>query len=220
MSRTPFYLSEELASYVTEHSEPDGPVVAELVDETAQLSAAGMQVDTGQARLLGMLVAAMGATRVLEVGTFTGLSSLRMAAALPEDGELVACDVSEEWTAIARRYWERAWVADRITLRLGPAAGTLQALADEGAGPFDLAFVDADKEGYHGYVDAIHPLLRTNGLVVVDNTLWSGRVTDAREGADESTRALQDFNDAMVADDRFETVLVPAYDGLTVLRRR
>ena len=220
MSRAPFYLSDELAGYVTAHTDPDDEVVADLVAETAGLEAAGMQVDTGQARLLGVLVAAVGARRVLEVGTFTGLSSLQMARALPADGVLVACDVSEEWTAVARRYWERAGVAGRITLRLGPAAQTLAALAADGAAPFDLAFVDADKEGYLAYVDAIHPLLRTDGLVLVDNTLWSGRITDPQDGADESTRALQDFNDAMVADDRFETVLVPVYDGLTVLRRR
>ncbi len=111
-------------------------------------------------------------------------------------------------------------MGDRITLRLGPAAETLRALADEQAGPFDLAFVDADKEGYRGYVEAIHPLLRTDGLVVVDNTLWAGRIIDPQDEADSATRALQDFNDAVVADERFETVLVPAYDGLTVLRRR
>lgn len=220
MTRAPFYLSDELAAYVATHHDPDEPVVADLVAETAELSAANMQVASGQARLLSMLVAAMGATRVLEVGTFTGLSALRMAQALPADGHLVACDVSEEWTAIARRYWERAGVADRITLRLGPAAETLAALAAEEAGPFDLAFVDADKEGYRGYVDAIHPLLRTDGLVLVDNTLWSGHITDDPAGADEATRALQAFNDAVVTDERFETVLVPAYDGLTVLRRR
>lgn len=220
MTRAPFYLSDELAAYVATHHDPDEPVVADLVAETAELSAANMQVASGQARLLGMLVAAIGATRVLEVGTFTGLSALRMARALPADGHLVACDVSEEWTAIARRYWERAGVADRITLRLGPAAETLTALAAEGAGPFDLAFVDADKEGYRAYVDAIHPLLRTDGLVLVDNTLWSGRITDDPAGADGATRALQAFNDVVVADERFETVLVPAYDGLTLLRRR
>lgn len=220
MSRAPFYLSDELAAYVTAHTDADDEVVADLVAETAELEAAGMQVDTGQARLLGVLVAAMGARRVLEVGTFTGLSSLRMARALPHDGHLVACDVSDEWTSVARRHWERAGVADRVTLRLGPAAETLRELAEEQARPFDLAFVDADKEGYRDYVDAIHPLLRPDGLVLVDNTLWSGHITDPRDGADESTRALQDFNDAMVADDRFETVLVPVYDGLTVLRRR
>ena len=220
MTRRPFYLSDELADYVAGHTDPDEEVVADLVAETAELDAANMQVDTGQARLLGVLVAATGARRVLEVGTFTGLSALRMAQALPEDGLLVACDVSEEWTAIARRYWQRAGVADRIDLRLGPAAATLDALAAEGAAPFDLAFVDADKPGYEAYVDAIHPLLRTDGLVLVDNTLWSGRIADPADPDDEATRALQRVNDAVVADDRFETVLVPVYDGLTVLRRR
>lgn len=220
MSRAPFYLSDELTAYVATHHDADEPVVADLVGETAGLAEANMQVDAGQARLLGMLVAAMGATRVLEVGTFTGLSSLRMAQALPDDGRLVACDVSEEWTTIARRYWERAGVADRITLRLGPAAETLEALAAEDGERFDFAFVDADKEGYRSYVDAIHPLLRTDGLIAVDNTLWSGRITAPPDDADTSTRALQTFNDAVVADQRFETVLVPVYDGLTLLRRR
>lgn len=220
MTRAPFYLSDELAAYLEEHSDPFDDVVADLVAETAELDAANMQVSTGQARLLGILVAATGAIRVLEVGTFTGLSALCMARALPADGRLVACDVSEEWTAIARRYWERTGVADRITLRLGPASATLERLAAEGAAPFDLAFVDADKEGYASYVDALHPLLRPDGLVLVDNTLWSGRVTDPPQEADDATRALQAFNTAMVDDERFETVLVPAYDGLTFLRRR
>lgn len=220
MSRAPFYLSEELAAYVATHHDPDDAVVADLVAETAELAEANMQVDAGQARLLGMLVAAMGATHVLEVGTFTGLSALRMARALPAEGRLVACDVSEEWTSIARRHWEHAGVADRIDLRLGPADETLAALAAEDGPRFDLAFVDADKEGYRGYVDAIHPLVRTDGLIAVDNTLWSGRITAAPDDADTATRALQAFNDAVVADERFETVLVPAYDGLTLLRRR
>lgn len=220
MSRAPFYLSDELHAYVEAHTDPVDDVVADLVAETAELEAANMQVATGQARLLGILVAATRATRVLEVGTFTGLSALLMARALPQDGLLVACDVSEEWTAIARRYWERAGVADRIDLRLGPASATLAELAAADAAPFDLAFVDADKEGYRGYVDALHPLLRPDGLVLVDNTLWAGRITDPPQDADDATRALQAFNAAMVDDDRYGTVLVPAYDGLTVLRRR
>ena len=220
MSRAPFYLSHGQAAYVEGHTEAVEGAVADLVAETAQLEAANMQVNTGQARLLGILVAAMGARQVLEVGTFTGLSALMMARALPSDGRLVACDVSEQWTAIARRHWQRAGVADRITLRLGPAAATLAELTSEDAGPFDLAFVDADKEGYRGYVDALHPLVRPDGLVLVDNTLWRGQVVEVADEDDDTTRALQRFNDGVVADHRFETVLVPAYDGLTVLRRR
>lgn len=218
MSRVPFNLSPELARYVEDHTDAPDVVVEDLVAETARMAEANMQVATGQARLLGLLVAAVGARRVLEVGTFTGLSALQMARALPDDGELVACDVSEQWTAVARRHWRRAGVEDRITLRLGPAADTLAALAQEGVASFDLAFVDADKEGYGGYVDAIHPLLRRKGLVLLDNTLWSGRVTD--DDVDEVTRAVRDVNAAVVADERWETVLVPAWDGLTVLRRR
>lgn len=220
MTRVPFSLSDELAAYVEQHSETADDVVADLVAETAQMDAADMQVAVAQGQLLGLLVAVTGATRVLEVGTFTGLSALCMARALPAGGRLVACDVSREWTAIARRYWQRAGVADRIDLHLGPAAETLDQLVEETTDPFDLAFVDADKEGYRGYVDRIHALLRPDGLVLVDNTLWSGRVVDDPEAADASTRAMQQFNDAVVDDRRFETVLVPAWDGLTMLRRR
>lgn len=223
MTRAPFYLSPELAAYVAEHSEPNEDLVADLVAETAKLELAQMQVSSEQARMLGMLVAVLDAAWVLEVGTFTGLSALRMAQALRGTGRLVTCDVSEEWTSIATRYWRLAGVADRISLRLGPGAETLVALAEEGAGPFDLAFIDADKEGYADYVELVHPLLRPDGLAVVDNTLWSGRVvdhTDPGDEADTATRALQAFNRRVVDDDRFETVLLPVFDGLTLLRKR
>jgi len=218
MSRRPFYLSDELAAYVADRSEAPDEVAAALIAETSQLPLADMQVSHGQATLLGMLVRATGAARVLEIGTFTGLSALGMAQALPDGGQLVACDVSEEWTAIGRRHWEQAGVGDRIDLRIGPALDTLASLAAEDA-TFDFAFVDADKANYVAYVDALHGLLRPDGLVAADNTLWSGRVVD-EAGRDENLAAIQAFNDTVAVDPRWETVLLPIFDGLTLLRRR
>lgn len=217
MSRAPFYLTPELAGYVAAHSEPPGPVAAALIDETAELPNAGMQVAPEQAQFLAMLVRLTGAAEVLEIGTFTGLSSLAMASALPEGGRLVACDVSEEWTAVARRHWESAGVADRIELRIGKALDTLETLAAEGAS-FDLVFIDADKVGYPAYLERVLPMVPSGGLVVVDNTLRGGQVVG--DGDDPDLAAIRRFNAQVVADPRVETLLLPVFDGLTLALKR
>ncbi len=212
-----FFLSDDLAEYVRSHSEAIDPLDLELIDETALLPGAGMQVSPEQGRFLAFLVQISGARQVLELGTFTGYSTLCMARAMAPDGRIIACDVSEEWTRTARRYWERAGVADRIDLRIGPAIDTLAAMPQEPL--FDLAFIDADKEGYPAYLEAVVPRLRVGGLLVADNVLWSGRVVDP-SSQDESVTALRRFNEMAVADPRVETVVLPVFDGLTLAIRR
>ena len=217
MTARNFLLSDALDAYVRAHTEPPGPIARDLIAETAALPMAGMQIGPDEAGLLALLVRISGARDLIEVGTFTGYSSLAMASALPEGGRLLCCDVSEEWTAIARRYWRRAGVADRIELRLAPAIETLRALP---AGPqFDLAFLDADKERYPDYFAELVPRLRPGGLLLADNVLWSGAVADDADGR-ESTAGLRRFNQLAVHDDRLETVLLPAFDGLSISRRR
>ena len=178
-----------------------------------------MQISASQGALMQMLVRLTGAKRAVEVGTFTGFSALCIARALPDDGHLLCCDVSEEWTAIARRYWERAGVARKIELRIAPALETLATLPPDE--PIDLAFIDADKSNYGGYYEALLARLRPNGLILVDNTLWSGNVVKA-EAEDDSkdTKALRVFNDAVAADMRVESYILPIGDGVTVIRKR
>ncbi len=217
MTARNFLLSDALDAYVRAHTEPPGPIARDLIAETAALPMAGMQIGPDEAGLLALLVRISGARDLIEVGTFTGYSSLAMASALPEGGRLLCCDVSEEWTAIARRYWRRAGVADRIELRLAPAIETLRALP---AGPqFDLAFLDADKERYPDYFAELVPRLRPGGLLLADNVLWSGAVADDTDQR-ESTAGLRRFSQLAVQDDRLETVLLPAFDGLSISRRR
>lgn len=212
-----FFLSDDLAEYVRSHSEAIDPLDLELIDETSLLPNAGMQISPEQGKFLAFLVQISGARQVLELGTFTGYSTLCMARAMAPGGRIIACDVSEEWTRTARRYWERAGVADRIDLRIGPATGTLAAMPQEPL--FDLAFIDADKEGYPAYLKAVVPRLRAGGLLVADNVLWSGRVVDP-SSQDESVAALRRFNQMAVADPRIETVVLPVFDGLTLAIRR
>jgi len=208
-----FALDDSLHGYVVAHSTSLDDVQRELIDTTAALGAiAGMQTGPDQVVLLTLLTRAIGARRAVEVGTFTGASSLAIAKGLPADGRLVCCDVSEEWTAIARDAWEKAGVADRIDLRIGPATDTLQTLTGE---RIDLAYVDANKDGYIDYFEAIVPLLRPRGLLLADNTLWSGRVADEAVD-DDNTRAIRAFNDHVVADPRVDAVMVSIGDGLTV----
>ena len=217
MTARNFLLSDALDAYVRAHTEPPDPIARDLIAETAALPMAGMQIGPDEAGLLALLVRISGARDLIEVGTFTGYSSLAMASALPEGGRLLCCDVSEEWTAIARRYWRRAGVADRIELRLAPAIETLRALP---AGPqFDLAFLDADKERYPDYFAELVPRLRPGGLLLADNVLWSGAVADDADGR-ESTAGLRRFSRLAVDDERLETVLLPAFDGLSISRRR
>jgi predicted O-methyltransferase YrrM len=188
--------------------------------ETARLPNAGMQIGPDQAALLALLVRMIGARRALEIGTYTGYSALAVAQALPAGGRLVCCDVSDEWTQIARRHWREAGMADRIELRLAPAAETLADLArDPGPDSFDFAFVDADKTGYDDYYERCLALVRRGGLIVFDNTLWSGAVADPSRD-DDDTKALRALNRKAHADARVDACLLTVGDGVLLVRRR
>jgi len=210
-------LSPALSDYVLAHTEPPDEVMAALIAETAGMSEVNMQIGPDQAAFMTLLARSVNARRAIEIGTFTGLSALAVARALPEDGSLLCCDINPEWTAIGRRYWERAGVSDLIEVRIGPAAQTLAALPEEPT--YDFAFVDADKTGYAAYVAALYPRMRTNALVLLDNTLRSGRVLGGTDTSPDD-QALIALNDELAADSRWETVLLPVADGLTLLRKR
>ena len=211
-------LSPELADYMVAHRTPDDSVLRALRRETRERLGlrSGMQIAADEGTLLGLLVGALGARRVIEVGTFTGYSALAMARALPPDGSLLCCDTSEEWTAIARRYWERAGVADRIELRLGPGVDTLRALPPDPV--WDFAFIDADKASYLVYYEEILARLRPGGMIAVDNVLWGGRVLDDTDPTDD-TRAIREFNDFVAGDPRVQSVMLHVSDGLTLVRK-
>jgi len=191
-----------------------------LREQTAQMKWGGMQIGPDQAAFFAILVRSIGARRALEIGTFTGYSALAVASALPADGRLVCCDVSDEWTQVARRYWREAGLAERIDLRIAPASDTLAALArDPGPDSFDFAFVDADKTGYDGYYERCLTLVRPGGLIAFDNTLWSGAVVDpARDDAD--TKALRALNTKAHADPRVDACLLTIGDGVLLVRRK
>ena len=220
MTPRSFLLTPELSDYVRAGSEPPDDVAADLLAETAALADRGevpptFQIAQEQGTFMTVLTRALGVRRAIEIGTFTGFSALCVARGLPPDGRLTCLDVSEQYTAVARRYWERAGVADRVELRLGDAHETLRALPAEPT--FDLAFVDADKAGYADYVEQLHPRMADNGVVLLDNTLRGGRVL-APETDDD--RAVAELNAALARDPRWETVLLPLADGLTMLRKR
>ena len=217
MARSKF-LDAEVAEYALSHTSPPDEVQRSLQAVTAERTgnAAGMQIGHDQAVFMENLARGMGARNAVEVGVFTGYSSLALARGMGPDGRLLCCDVSEEWTAIAREHWEKAGVADRIDLVLGPALDTLRALPPDGR--FDLAFVDADKEAYLDYYEELLPRLRRGGLLLADNTLWGGRVLDP-EPADDDTGAIQAFNDALAADDRVRVVVLTVGDGVTMAQK-
>jgi caffeoyl-CoA O-methyltransferase len=213
-----FLLSDALHRYMVEHSAPLDEVAAALVAETAALGdASGMQIAPEQGTFLSILTAALGVRSAVEVGTFTGFSALCIARGLADGGRLLCCDVSEEWTAIGRRHWDRAGVGDRIELRLGPASDTLRSLP--GDATLDLAFIDADKGGYRDYAEQLIPRLRPGGVLLVDNVLWRGRVV-GRDEDDANLQHIQRFNDWLAANDAVECVVLPIGDGLTLARRR
>ncbi len=220
MTPRSFLLTPELADYVRASSEAPDDVAADLLAETAALAERGeapatFQIAPEQGAFMQLLTRALGARQAIEIGTFTGFSALCIARGLPENGSLICLDRSVEWTTVARRYWARAGVDDRIDLRLGEALPTLQALPV--GETFDLAFVDADKTGYPAYVDELYGRMTPNGVVLLDNTLRSGKVL-APESDDD--RALVELNAALAVDPRWETVLLPMADGLTMLRKR
>jgi caffeoyl-CoA O-methyltransferase len=220
MSNRTISLTDSLHEYLLRVSLREPDVLRDLRAETARLAQRSMQIAPEQGQFMALLARLVGARRCIEVGVFTGYSSLAVALALPDDGRIVACDVSEEWTAVARRYWERAGVADRIDLRLAPALQTLDSLLAAGeAGRYDLAFIDADKTRYGDYYERVLELLRPGGLVVIDNTLWSGRVADPAD-TDADTVALRELNERLLGDERVDLSLVPIGDGLTLARKR
>lgn len=212
------HLAPGLQPYLLAHSAPPDPLLAELISETARRfpDRKGLQIGPEQGTFMTMLVSLMGARQAIEVGTFTGYSSICLARGLAEGGKLICCDISAEWTSLARTYWEKAGLAGRIELRLGPALDTLRALPRRPA--FDLAFIDADKTGYSGYWDEIVPRMRSGGVILVDNTLLHGRIF--LENPDPDARAIRDFNEHSLSDGRVELVLLPVGDGLTMARRK
>jgi predicted O-methyltransferase YrrM len=211
---------EQIEKYVSSFITQETPLQRRLRAETAVLPEARMQIGPDQGALLALLIHLIGARRALEVGTFTGYSALAVASALPPDGRLVACDVSEKWTAIGRRYWEEAGVADRIDLRLGPAVDTLAGLLREGAaGSFDFAFIDADKESYDAYYEACLRLVRPGGLLAIDNVLWFGAVVDP-SAVDAETEAIRALNRKVRDDGRVEACLLTVGDGVMLARKR
>jgi caffeoyl-CoA O-methyltransferase len=213
-----FLLSSELADYLVAHGSPPDAVQEALIEETAALGpVAGMQISPEQGAFLTVLTRLLGARHAIEIGTFTGYSALSIARGLPDDGRLICCDVSEEWTSIGRKAWAAAGVADRIDLRIAPALDTLGALAP--GETFDLAFIDADKPNYANYYEALVPRMRVNGAILVDNVLWDGRVIQ-EDANDDNTVAIRAFNDLIAKDPRVEAVMLPISDGLTLARKR
>ena len=220
MSRQTLPLDDRLQDYLLRVSLREPEVMRRLREETASHPQANMQIAPEQGQLMALLVRLIGARRTLEVGVFTGYSALAVALALPDDGALLACDVSEEFTAIARRYWREAGVERKISLRLAPAIETLDAvLAEGGEGTFDFAFIDADKPSYAAYVERTLRLLRPGGLMLIDNVLWSGKVADPAV-RDPDVDAIRALNESLHRDERVDLSLLPIADGLTLARKR
>jgi predicted O-methyltransferase YrrM len=208
--RAPF-LPEKVARYIHEHSVREPLVLRELREATKAVPMSGMQIGADQGQFLQLLVQAIGARRCLEIGTYTGYSALAVALALPKDGRIICCDISEDWTAVGKPFWKKAGVEKKIDLRIGPALQTLKGLK----GPFDFVFIDADKPNYLKYYEACLPLVRKNGIIAIDNTLWSGAVADPSQ-KDADTVALRQFNDALHADQRVVLSMLPLGDGVTL----
>ena len=216
----PTWFNPEVAAYVADHTAPPDDVLSALIERTREVTGdrAIMQVSPSQGALLTLLTRVVGAKRALEIGTFTGYSSICIARGLSEGGYLMCCDVSEEYTSIARQAWADAGVDDRIELRIAPALETIAALPADSE--FDLLFIDADKENYLNYFEQVLPHLRTGGLMLVDNTLWSGRVVDENAEPGSVVATIREFNDAVAADPRVDSVILPVADGLTLVHKR
>ena len=220
MSDRRLQITDEIHRYLLDHSVREPDVLARLRAATASLPLAQMQIGPEQGQLMALLARLVGAKRCIEIGVFTGYSSLVVALALPQDGRILACDVSEEWTAIARRFWREAGVDHKIELKLQPATRTLEQLLAAGeAGHYDFAFIDADKPAYDTYYELLLKLLRPGGLIAIDNTLWSGQVANP-DDRDPNTVALRALNDKLHRDERIDLSLLPVGDGLTLARKR
>jgi caffeoyl-CoA O-methyltransferase len=220
MANRSLALDDRLYRYILDHSVHEPEVLAALRQETAQHPMGQMQIAPEQGQLMALLVQLLGVKKALEVGVFTGYSALTVALALPPEGTLTACDVSEEYTAIARRYWKKAGVADKIDLRIAPAVDTLNHLLESGAADsFDFAFIDADKSNYPTYYEQCLKLVRPGGLIAIDNVLWSGRVADPAT-QDNRTKNIRAFNHALYQDNRIVISLVPIADGLTLAMKK
>jgi caffeoyl-CoA O-methyltransferase len=220
MSLRSIGLDEKLYEYLLDVSLREPEVLRRLREETSRRDNANMQIAPEQGQFMALLVKLIGAERTLEIGTFTGYSALAVALALPPHGRVTACELSEEYAAVARRWWAEAGVTERIEIHVAPAIGTLDRMVEDGlAGRFDFAFIDADKQGYVDYWERCLRLVRQGGLIVVDNVLWDGRVVDPGD-TEESTRAIRAFNERVGKDDRVDLSLVPIGDGLTLARVR
>ena len=220
MSARMLRFSDELTDYLRTVGVREPRVLAELREETSGLRGAGMQISSEQGALMGNLVRILGARKALEVGTFTGYSAISVAMALPDDGKLIACDVSEEWTSIARRYWDKAGVTHKISLHLRPAVQTLDMLVADGQqDSFDFAFIDADKSNYDAYYERALLLVRPGGIIAIDNVLWGGSVIDASR-QDEDTNAIRALNEKIHGDERVDLSMLPVGDGLTLAVKR
>ena len=219
MSSRNNYIDANLYDYILANSLRDTPLHERLRNETSQMPEGRMQISPDQGQFMALLVKLIGATKILEVGSFTGYSALLMAQAMPSLGKLTACDVSENYTSMARRYWKEAGVLDRIELRIGPASDTLNSLLNEGAiGTYDIAFIDADKVNYNSYYESCLELLRPGGLILIDNVLWNGRPARTNE-TDEDTVAIRKLNSSLHADQRVDMSLLSIGDGLTLARK-
>ena len=213
-------LEKTLADYIQSISLREADILKQLREETAKLSMARMQISPEQGQLMALLVQLMGAKKTLEIGVFTGYSALAVALALPDDGKVIACDISEEYTAIAKDFWERAGVSEKIDLRIAPALETLdQLISEDETGSFDLAFIDADKRNYENYYERALRLLRPGGLILIDNVLWSGKVVDPTI-TDKQTQAIREFNQKLHQDSRISLSLIAIADGLTLVLKR
>lgn len=220
MTRRTNQLTDDLHGYLLDVSVREPDVLRRLREETAALPESNMQIGPEQGQFMGLLVELIGAKHTLEIGTFTGYSALAVALALPFDGRVIACDLSEEWTSVGKPFWEQAGQAHKIELRLGPAVESLDSLLAQGrAGEFDFAFIDADKVGYTAYFERCMQLVRCGGLIAIDNTLWEGKVVDA-DVTDADTEAIRRFNAELRDDERVSLSLVPIGDGLTLARKR
>jgi caffeoyl-CoA O-methyltransferase len=219
MARRSLELDDRLYDYLVQFGTRESDLLKDLRNETAKMPGAGMQIGPEQGAFMGLLVELIGAKRALEIGTFTGYSSLCIAGALPADGKLICCDVSEEYTKVARNYWRRAGLESKIELRIGPAVATLDALIAADIAPFDFAFIDADKTNYGNYYDRVMKLVRPGGLIAIDNVLWGGDVAKPEEN-DEDTQAIRALNERVRNDERVTLALAPIGDGLTLARKR